>query len=85
MEGQGKNHRRPLSAAEVKRLCDCPDCAFEQARVLESVGRDEGAELTRGLAAELSIRDFRFDDVNKSGDSYFSPTKLNSRTIFLPR
>jgi len=40
--------------AEVKRLCNCPDCAAAQASVLADMKRDKEAELTRRLATELS-------------------------------
>ncbi len=40
--------------AEVKRLCDCQQCAIEQARVLEKMKRSQEAKLTRRLADELA-------------------------------
>ena len=39
--------------AEVRALCNCPGCAWEQARVLKAMGRDKDAENTERLASAL--------------------------------
>ena len=39
--------------AEVKALCNCPGCAWEQARVLKAMERNKEAELTTRLAGDL--------------------------------
>ena len=39
---------------EVRGLCDCPECAKEQAQVLKQMARDKEAEYTFRLATELA-------------------------------
>ena len=39
---------------EVRGLCDCPECAKEQAQVLKQMARDKEAEYTFRLANELA-------------------------------